>query len=61
MIIPIITMRFYDRQKEQQLLEHLYETAPSFLVITGRRRVGKTELIREFEVVAQTFQILHLC
>jgi len=48
MIIPIITMRFYDRQKEQQLLEHLYETAPSFLVITGRRRVGKTELIREF-------------
>jgi len=48
MIILIITMKFYDREKEQQLMKHLYGTAPSFLVITGRRRVGKTELIREF-------------
>jgi hypothetical protein len=47
-IISIITMKFYDREKEQQLMEHLYDAAPSFLVITGRRRVGKTELIREF-------------
>ena len=41
-------MKFYDREKELQLMEHLCGAAPSFLVITGRRRVGKTELIREF-------------
>lgn len=29
-------------------MRHLHRTAPSFLVITGRRRVGKTELIKEF-------------
>ncbi|MBP2144657.1 AAA+ ATPase superfamily predicted ATPase [Methanofollis sp. W23] len=41
-------MRFYGREAELGLMEHLYATAPSFLVITGRRRVGKTELIKEF-------------
>ena len=41
-------MRFYDREKERTLMEQLKRTPPSFLVITGRRRVGKTELIREF-------------
>ncbi|AGB01885.1 ATP-binding protein [Methanoregula formicica] len=41
-------MRFYDREKERGLMEQLYRTGPSFLVITGRRRVGKTELIKEF-------------
>lgn len=41
-------MRFYDREKELALMEQLHEVHPSFLVITGRRRVGKTELIREF-------------
>jgi AAA+ ATPase superfamily predicted ATPase len=47
-IITIITMRFYGRTAELGLMEHLYAAAPSFLVVTGRRRVGKTELIREF-------------
>ena len=47
-IISIIIMRFYDREKELALMEQLHEVPPSFLVITGRRRVGKTELIREF-------------
>ncbi|HOI59251.1 MULTISPECIES: ATP-binding protein [unclassified Methanoculleus] len=41
-------MKFYGRERELQLMEHLYARAPSFLVVTGRRRVGKTELIREF-------------
>ncbi|MFA4826244.1 MAG: ATP-binding protein [Methanoregula sp.] len=41
-------MRFYNREKEQTLMEQLKNASPSFLVITGRRRVGKTELIREF-------------
>jgi len=47
-IISIIIMRFYDRKKELALMEQLKNAPPSFLVITGRRRVGKTELIREF-------------
>jgi AAA+ ATPase superfamily predicted ATPase len=47
-IITIITMRFYGRTAELKLMEHLYAAAPSFLVVTGRRRIGKTELIREF-------------
>ena len=41
-------MRFYNRDKERGIMEQLYGTGPSFLVITGRRRVGKTELIKEF-------------
>lgn len=41
-------MRFYGREAELRLMEHLYATSPSFLVVTGSRRVGKTELIKEF-------------
>jgi AAA+ ATPase superfamily predicted ATPase len=41
-------MRFYNREKEMALLEELNGVKPSFLVILGRRRVGKTELIRRF-------------
>ena len=41
-------MRFYGRERELQLMEHLYARTPSFLVVTGRRRVGKTELVKEF-------------
>lgn len=41
-------MKFYNREQELAMMEHLFRTSPSFLVITGRRRVGKTELIREF-------------
>jgi len=47
-IISIIIMKFYGREQELRLMEHLYARAPSFLVVTGRRRVGKTELIKEF-------------
>ena len=48
MIISIITMKFYGRERDLRLMEHPYARAPSFLVVTGRRRVGKTELIKEF-------------
>jgi AAA+ ATPase superfamily predicted ATPase len=41
-------MRFYNREREIALLEELNGVKPSFLVILGRRRVGKTELIRRF-------------
>jgi hypothetical protein len=41
-------MKFYNREKELELLETLYENKPSFVVLTGKRRVGKTELIKEF-------------
>ncbi len=41
-------MKFYDREKELELMERLNRTKPGFLVVTGRRRVGKTELIKEF-------------
>ncbi|MBN1166872.1 MAG: ATP-binding protein [Methanospirillaceae archaeon] len=41
-------MEFYAREDELILMEQLKNASPSFLVITGRRRVGKTELIREF-------------
>ena len=48
MIIPIIIMAFYGRKRELHLLQKLYENLPGMVVITGRRRVGKTSLIREF-------------
>lgn len=41
-------MKFYNREKELGLLETLYSNMPSFVVVTGRRRVGKTELIKRF-------------
>jgi len=41
-------MRFYNREEELALMGDLMDALPSFLVITGRRRVGKTELILEF-------------
>ena len=42
-------MRFYGRQKETDMLEKVRgfsRTNAQFTVITGRRRIGKTELIR---------------
>lgn len=43
-------MRFYDREKEIVFLREargMAETAARFTVVTGRRRIGKTTLIRE--------------
>ncbi|WP_245747972.1 ATP-binding protein [Methanolobus profundi] len=41
-------MEFYNREKELTLMSLLDKSKPSFLVITGKRRVGKTELIKQF-------------
>ena len=43
-----MTMRFYNREAEMELMETLYGSKPSFLVLTGKRRVGKTELLKQF-------------
>ena len=44
-------MKFYNREREfeklSQIITHSQRNA-HMIVITGRRRVGKTELIREF-------------
>jgi len=43
-------MKFYDRDKEIDYLRKTWETAETasrFTVVTGRRRIGKTTLIRE--------------
>ena len=48
MITKVMIMQFYNREKELALMRLLKESSPSFLVITGKRRVGKTELIRQF-------------
>ena len=40
---------FKGRKKELKLLEDLYDSKQfEFLVLYGRRRVGKTELLKEF-------------
>lgn len=44
-------MKFYDREEELDRLEGIADlsaTSSHMVVITGRRRVGKTELIRQF-------------
>ncbi|BAL80392.1 ATP-binding protein [Caldisericum exile] len=42
-------MRFIDREKELSALERFWkENKPQFVVIYGKRRVGKTELIKQF-------------
>ncbi len=41
-------MRFYDRTKELEELQTLDQAKPAMVVITGKRRVGKTELILHY-------------
>ncbi|MEA3558581.1 MAG: ATP-binding protein [Candidatus Thermoplasmatota archaeon] len=41
-------MEFFGRKKELEMLETLYRNTPSFVVLTGKRRIGKTELIKQF-------------
>lgn len=39
---------FVDREQEMKLLEREWENVPSFVVVYGRRRIGKTRLLTEF-------------
>ncbi|EEB74289.1 ATP-binding protein [Thermococcus sp. AM4] len=39
---------FIDRERELEFLERLWERKNSFIPVYGRRRVGKTRLIKEF-------------
>ncbi|MBQ7979430.1 MAG: AAA family ATPase, partial [Candidatus Methanomethylophilaceae archaeon] len=39
---------FIGRTRELEILEDEYSNARSFILMTGRRRVGKTRLIKEF-------------
>ncbi|MFQ6055253.1 MAG: ATP-binding protein [Methanosarcinales archaeon] len=41
-------MKFYNREEEIKELEFMSRKLPSMVVITGRRRIGKTEIIKEF-------------
>jgi len=41
-------MKFYNRIDELKLLSGLSGRRPAFIVLTGKRRVGKTELIKQF-------------
>lgn len=40
--------QFVDRERELEILEREWKNTPSFVVIYGRRRVGKTRLLVEF-------------
>jgi AAA+ ATPase superfamily predicted ATPase len=44
----MIGMEFIGRDNEMKILNKEYERKSSFVLITGRRRIGKTRLIKEF-------------
>ena len=41
-------MNFIDRKKEIEALNKEYKKENSFVILYGRRRIGKTTLIKEF-------------
>ncbi|EGR53880.1 hypothetical protein FSEG_02185, partial [Fusobacterium necrophorum D12] len=41
-------MKFVNRKQELNILQEEYEKENSFVVLYGRRRVGKTTLIQKF-------------
>ena len=49
--IKFIDMRFFDREAEFDKLreiEELSHEVARFTIVTGRRRIGKTEMIKKF-------------
>ena len=48
-------MEFIDREREIEVLSREWRNRPSFVVLYGRRRVGKTRLMREFSKDKRTF------
>jgi AAA+ ATPase superfamily predicted ATPase len=60
LFIIIMLPQFYNRARELQFLEKRYASGkPELLIIYGRRRTGKTSLIREF--LNRKKGIYHLC
>ena len=43
-----MTEEFYDRATEIEQLRERYKTGGALLALYGRRRVGKTELVKKF-------------
>ncbi len=49
MIIIFMNQQFIDREKELSFLEQRFNSnSPEFIILYGRRRVGKTEIIKQF-------------
>ena len=49
--IKLVDMRFFDREQEFEKLreiEELSHEVAQFTIITGRRRIGKTEMVKRF-------------
>ena len=49
--IKVVDMRFFDREQEFEKLrefEKLSHVVAQFTIITGRRRIGKTEMVKKF-------------
>ena len=49
--IKLIDMRFFDREQEYEKLREIEEVShevAQFTIITGRRRIGKTEMVKKF-------------
>ena len=52
-------MNFIDREKELETLNKEYKKDNSFVILYGRRRVGKTTLIIEFIKDKKAFYFFH--
>ncbi len=49
MIIILMNQQFVDREEEISFLEQRFNSnSPEFIILYGRRRVGKTEIIKQF-------------
>ena len=49
--IKLVDMRFFDREQEFEKLREIEEVShevAQFTIITGRRRIGKTEMVKKF-------------
>ncbi|EHO20843.1 hypothetical protein HMPREF9466_00870 [Fusobacterium necrophorum subsp. funduliforme 1_1_36S] len=51
-------MKFVNRKQELNILQEEYEKENSFVVLYGRRRVGKTTLIQKFIEGKKAFYFL---
>jgi AAA+ ATPase superfamily predicted ATPase len=50
-----VISRFIDREEETRILNEEYRRLPSFVILYGRRRIGKSRLIEEFSAGKNVF------